>query len=338
MAITEKQIISDIESGHPTPVYLLMGEEDYYIDRLSDYFETRIISTDATDFDLNVLYSLDYTMEQVVATCRQCPVLSPHRVVILKEAQNKTRTKEWEALSAYLVNPSPTTILVICYRHKTMDKRTKFYKDLARTATVYEAPRIRESQVPEWVLQHVTDHGYRITQPAALLMAEHLGNNLQNIAGELAKLYITLPSGSIITEDILQQNVGINKEYNVFELQNAIARRDHARCARIVASFAQNPKSNPIQPIIALLYKFCIATMIYIQAPDKADPTLPERMGVSRFALRDYAVAAQNYTLGRLATCVHYLHQADLRSKGVQNNGATTDGQLLKELIFKITH
>lgn len=339
--ITEKQLISDLQAGKFAPVYLLTGEENYYIDQISDYFEEKIVSPDMRDFAQTIFYGRDVTMENVIERANNTPMLSPIQLVMVKEAQDIGKSKnktvaDWDALVRYLEHPQPQTILVLCYRHAKIDKRTKAYKAIADTGVIYERNKLYDNEVPGWISNVVNQKGYTITQRGAVMMAEALGNNLSKIVNELSKIYITLPVGSTITEEVIEYNVGISKDYNIFELQNAIGRRDVERCNRIVNYFAANPKENPIQMVLPSLYGYFIKVMLFHQEPDKK--LAAQKMGINPFFMRDYETAARNYTLGKLATCIGYLYDTDLRSKGVRNTGTTTDGELLKELIFKIIH
>lgn len=334
MAISEKQLIDDLKAQKFSPVYLITGEENYYIDLVSDYFENNVIAEEFRDFDQTVVYGRDVDMKGIISLAKRYPMMSPVQLVLVKEAQDIA--KEWELLADYLDNPQPQTLLVFCYRHKKMDKRTKVYKAISSKGVVYEKAKLYDNQVPDWIANVVAQQGYQITQRGAVLIAESLGNDLGKIANELSKVYISLPKGTVINEDIIERNIGISKDYNVFELQNAIGRRDIVRCNKIINHFAANPKDNPIQMILPLLYGYFIKVMLYHQVADKSQAAAA--LGVKPFFLKDYETAARNYTLGKLASCIGYLYETDLRSKGVRNSGNVSDGDLLKELVFKIIH
>lgn len=334
-SISEKQLIADLQALKYKPVYLLTGEEDYYIDVMSDYFEKHVVPADFADFDKTVLYGRDVDMMAVLNCAKRFPMLSPVQLVLVKEAQDLP-TKEWESLPAYLEHPQPQTVLVFCYRHKKLDKRSKAYKAIQSSGVVYERAKMYDDALPNWIADQVRVHGFSITEKGAMLIAESIGNDLSKIVNELNKVFISLPQGGVINEDIIERNIGISKEYNVFELQTAIGRRDVVKCNRIVNHFAANPKDNPIQMILPSLYGYLLKVMMYIQEPDKSKAA--SVLKVNPYFLRDYQVAASNYTLGKLAACIGYLHEADLRSKGINNNGTVTDGELLRELVFKIIH
>lgn len=335
MVATDKQLIDSLKEGKFLPVYLLTGEEDYFIDQLSDLFENRVVEEGSREFDQVVLYGRDVDMRTVLSNAKQFPMMSPVRLVLVKEAQD-IPTREWDLLPEYLKAPQPQTLLVFCYRHKKLDKRTKAYKAISDKGCICERAKLYDNQVPDWVGNYASQHSHPISQRGALMIAEYLGNDLGKIVGELEKVFISLPQGGPITEDVIEQNIGISKAYNVFELQSAIGRRDVVQCNRIVNHFAANPKENPIQMVLPTLYNYFVKVMIYLQLPDKSQAA--SAMKVNPYFVRDYATAAQNYSLGKLASCIGYLKEADLRSKGVRNAGTVSDGELLKELVFKIIH
>lgn len=327
MAITEKQIIEDVKAGKIAPVYLLTGEENYYIDELSDFFEKKFIAEEFQDFDRMVLYGKDVDMQSVVSYARRFPIMSPYQLVLVKEAQD-IDARTWPLLAEYLKQPQPTTALVFCYRHKKLDKRTAVYKAIDKAGVVFEKKPLYDNQVPGWIANLVRQRGYSITEKAATIVAESIGNDLGKIVNEMSKVFISLPEGSVINEDIIEQQIGISKDYNIFELQNAIGRRDVVACNKIINHFAANPKEYPIQMVLPTLYGFFIKVMLFHQ----------NSLTVNPFFAKEYEVAARNYSLGKLASCIGYLHETDLRSKGVHNNGTITDGELMKELVFKIIH
>ena len=335
MAITDKQLIADLQAGIFKPVYLLTGEENYYIDVVSDYFENKVIDESMRDFDQTVVYGRDTTMAAVINDAKRYPMMSPVHLVIVKEAQD-IETKQWELLATYLQKASEKGVIVFCYRHKKLDKRTAVYKAIDKYGCVYETPKVWENQVPRWIADQVKSNGFSISDKATLMLAEYLGADLGKIANELSKLYPLLPANGAITEQLIEDQIGISKDYNVFELQKAIGRRDPVMCNRIVNYFAANPKKNPIQLVLPILYGYFLKVMFYHQLENKSDAA--KVLGCAPSFVQDYAVAASNYKLDKLATCIGYLYETDLRSKGVRNSGSITDGELLKELIFKVIH
>lgn len=335
MAVTEKQLIADVQAGIFKPVYLLTGEENYYIDVVSDFFENKVIEESMRDFDLSVVYGRDTTMAAVISDAKRYPMMSPVHLVLVKEAQD-IDTKQWEQLAAYLPKASEKGVIVFCYRHKKLDKRTAAYKAIDKYGIVYETPKVWDNQLPSWIAKQVSSKGFSIGEKATYLITESIGNDLGKIANELGKLYPLLQPSETITEELVEKQIGISKDYNVFELQKAIGRRDPVMCNRIVNYFAANPKKNPIQLVLPLLYGYFLKVMFFHQLENKSDAA--KVLGCAPSFVQDYAVAASNYTLGKLATCIGYLYETDLRSKGVRNSGSITDGELLKELIFKVIH
>ncbi len=333
--MTDRQLIADVKAGNHKPVYLLTGEENYYIDVVSDFFENEVIDEAMRDFDLSVVYGRDVDMATVINDAKRYPMMSPLHLVLVKEAQD-IDTRQWELLATYLDHPSEKGVIVFCYRHKKLDKRTAVYKAIDKTGCIYETPKVWDNQVPAWIKNEVMSKGFSINEKATYLIAESVGNDLGKIANELKKLYPLLPEGGTIDETLVEQQIGISKDYNIFELQKAIGRRDPVMCNRIVNHFAANPKKNPIQMMLPVLYGYFLKIMFYHQLENKSDAA--KVLGVAPTFVKDYATAAANYPLGKLATCIGYLYDADLRSKGVRNSGNVTDGELMKELIFKVIH
>ena len=335
MLVTDKQLKDSLKAGNYMPVYLLTGEENYFIDLISDFIEENIVEETLRDFDQTVLYGRDTDMRTVISYAKQFPMMSPVKLVLVKEAQD-INIKEWDLLAEYLEHPLSQTLLVFCYRHKKLDKRSKAYKAINSKGYIFEHAKLYDSQIPDWIGTFVNQHGHTITQKGSVMIAESIGNDLGRIANELSKVFISLNPGDVINEDIIERNIGISKDYNVFELQKAIGRRDVLQCNRIVNHFAANPKDNPIQMVLPSLYGYFIKVMIYHQLQDKNQAA--SALKANPYFVRDYATAASNYPLGKLASCIGYLNDADLRSKGIRNAGTVTDGELLKELVFKIIH
>lgn len=340
MQITEKQLIECIRTKQFKPVCLLEGDENYFIDLVSDYFEENVVEESLRGFDQVVLYGNDVTMSDVIANAKQFPMMSPYKLVLVKEAQSIQKESAdsdgWEKLAAYLENPLPQTVLVFCHRYKKLDKRSKAYKAIDAKGYICSKNKLYDNQLPDWIGTYVNDHGHAITQKGAILIADSIGNDLRKITNELDKVFIAIGPGDDITEDTIERYIGISKEYNVFELQDAIGRRDVVKCNRIVNHFASNPKSMAMPLIVASLYGYIIKIMIYHQLEDKTKAA--SVLKVNPYFVKDYAAAANRYSLGKLASCIGYLYNTDLRSKGIGNSGTVTDGELLKELVFKIIH
>lgn len=335
MVQTTKQVLADAQKRQYASVYLFTGEENYYIDYLSDYFEQHVVEAGCRDIDQVVVYGNETNMVQVIGLARQFPMMSSRRLVMVKEAQ-AIAAKDWEPLVAYLKQPQPQTVLVFCYRNKSLDKRSKAYKALSEQGVILDAARLDEERVPVWIANYLKKRNHAITERAAGLIAMTIGNEMDKIANELDKLCLMVPSDTVITEDVVDKAIGISKDYNIYELQTAIGDRNVEQCNRIVTHMASKPKLYPFPVTVSVLYGYFVKLMMYIQLPDKRNAAsalhLPYR------AVREYERASNNYTLGKLASCIGYLHAADLRSKGVHNRGTVSDGDLLRELVFKIIH
>ena len=338
--MTEKQIMDSVRKGDIKPVYLLFGEENHTLDVLSDFFEKEVIPEENQCFDQTVVYARDVTMSAIVDNAKQYPAMptSTHRLLLVKEAQDIERDNkksEWDILATYLEHPSEKTILVFCYR-KPKFCSVKVQKAIAAKGVVFEKKRLYDSQIPGWIVSYTAGKGYTISQHSAAILAEALGNETSKIANELSKVFISLPRGGTVTTDIIERNIGISKDYNVFELQKALGCKDVLKCNRIVNHFAANPKENPIQAVLPNLYSYFIKVMIYSQLSDKSQAA--SAIGVNPYFVGDYQLAARNYSLPKMAAIIGYLKDADLKSKGVHNTGTITDGEIIKELVFKILH
>jgi len=337
--LTVKQIIDSVKKGNVKPVYFFTGSETHALDVLSDFFEKEVVPEENQGFDQTVVYGLDTNMKAVVDTAKQFPTFpsTKYRLVLVKEAQHldSRGSTEWEVLINYLEHPSDFSIIAFCYRNKEF-KNAKLKKAISSKGVFFETPKLYDNQVPGWIMNYVAEQGYTISQQSAAIIAESLGTNTSKIANELSKVFISLPQGGAVTNDIIEREIGISKDYNVFELTKALGCKDVLKCNRIVNHFAANPKDNPIQLVLPNLYNYFIKVMIYLQLTDKSQA--PSALGVAPFFVRDYQTAARYYTLPKLAAIIGYLKDADLKSKGVRNTGTVSDGEIIKELIFKILH
>jgi DNA polymerase-3 subunit delta len=352
------QILTDLKRKIFKPVYFLSGEEAYYIDLISDYIEKNALDESEQEFNQTVLYGKDVDLNTIISAAKRFPMMSEYQVVIVKEAQNlkelgktsdgddetkKAETKTKKSPSApnplvgYLQQPQPSTILVFCYKYKTIDKRSVVYKSLQKNHIFLETKKMYDNQLPEWITSFVIEKKYKIGPKVSTLLAEYLGNDLSKIANELEKLFINLKVGEEITADAVQDNIGISKEFNVFELQDALAKKDVLKANRIIYYFAANEKDNPAVMTLSLLYSYFSKVLIYHFAPDKSKFAVAQTLGVNPFFVDGYVKAAQNYNTAKLKTIFAELKDYDLKTKGVNNIGVT-NGELMKELIFKILH
>lgn len=328
------KIVSDIEKGIIKPVYFLMGEEPYYIDKISEYIENKILTEEEKGFNQMVLYGRDITIEDIVDNAKRFPMMAEKQVVIVKEAQDLSRTIE--NLTSYVENPQPSTVLVMCYKYKTIDKRKKLYKAIQKAGLIYESKKLYENQIAEWIRRVLAGRKYEIDTKAAAMLIEFLGTDLSKISNELDKLMVVLPVGSKITGKAIEENIGISKDYNNFELRKAVGERNVLKVNQIINYFAQNQKANPLIMTISLLNSFFTQLLIYHSLNDKSKNSVARALGVSPFFVSDYSVAARNYPMRKVSQVIGLLRDADVKSKGVGAN--LPAGDILKELLFKIIH
>jgi len=343
--MTFEQIIKDLKAGKYHPVYFLQGEEPYFIDCISDFIEENVLNESEKTFDQMIVYGRDVSKEAVVGLAKGFPMIAQKRVIIVKEAQsidNLTDSKsknpktQEDLLEKYLQTPTPSTILVFCYKYKTLDKRTALYKAFEKSGVVFESKKLQDYKVAGWISDYVKSYDYNINQASATLLSEYLGNDLSKICNEVQKLFIGLPKGSTINNDIIEQHIGISKDYNVFELQNAIGKRDLLKIVRIINYYEANPKDNPIQMVIPILFKYFSKILIYHRLKDKSQAATA--LGINPYFLKDYVDAAKNYPQGKIMDNIQVLRDYDMRSKGFGATGNLTNGDLYKELIFKLMY
>ncbi|WP_395044384.1 DNA polymerase III subunit delta [Flavobacterium sp.] len=327
------KIINDIKSGNIKPIYFFMGEEPYYIDKLSEYIENNILSEEEKGFNQTVLYGRDVTIDDIVGTAKRYPMMSERQVVIVKEAQDLSKTIE--SIEKYAENPMPSTVLVFCYKYKTLDKRKKAIKLLSKNGIVFESKKLYENQVGQWITRVLQGKGYTIEAKANAMLVEFLGNDLSKINNELEKLQIILPKGHLINAKDIEVNIGFSKDFNVFELQNALGSRNQLKAYQIVQYFADNPKDNPMVVTTSLVFSFFIKLLKYHGLKDKNPKTVAPILGVSPFFLKDYDVALKNYPMKKVSSIINTLRDIDVKSKGVGAN-SLPNHDLLKEMLVKI--
>jgi len=317
-----------------SPVYFFYGEEPFYIDELTDFIEKNALDEPSREFNQTIVYGLDVTAQDISDLARRFPMMGNYQVIIVKEAQN---IQNLDPLLDYFENPLESTILVINYKYKRLDKRKTLYKRLSQSKKVvlFESTRIYDNKIPDWISERVHMLGYTIAPKSVIMLAEFLGTNLSRIDNELRKLIINLQPGEAITEDIVEQNIGISKDYNVFELRNALGKRDLYHALRIVQYFEFNPKQNPLQMINVLLFNYFMNVLLYHQLKNENNNTIAAKLGISPFFVKDFRTAAQNYSPAKLKKIISGLRQLDLKSKGIGVTDASSYGPL-KEWIFSV--
>ncbi len=329
-----KEIIASITKKDLEPVYFLMGDEPYYIDKLADAFSKDILSAEEQEFNQVVLYGKDIETTQIITEAKQFPFGAEKRVVIIKEAQHLT---DIEILDSYLDTVQPSTILVICYKGKSVDKRKKFGKTLYEKCVVFESKKLYENKISDWINTYINQKGFDIDNSASAVLSEYLGTDLSKITNELDKLMLVVKKDEKITTTLIEYHIGISKDYNIFELQNALGKRQVIKANRIINYFANNPRSHNIVPIISALFSYFQRIMLYHFLRNKNPKLAASALKVNPFFIDQYKTAAQNYSKRQLFFIFEHLKDYDLRSKGV-NNKSTTNQSLLKELIFKVLH
>lgn len=329
-----EQIQSDLKNKIYYPVYFLAGEEPYYIDTISDFIEKEVLAEEEKDFNQTIVYGRDTNPMEIISLAKRYPMMASHQVVIVKEAQNIQKIEE---LEPYLANPLDSTVLVINYKYKKVDKRKSFFKNIGKKGVLFESKKIYDNQIPAWIDKHLHGLGYTITPKAGIMLAEFLGSDLSKVVNEISKLILNIPGKTEINDELIERNIGVSKDFNIFELQNAIGTKNISKANRIGNYFAANPKENPLVKTITILYGYFSKLLVYHQLKDKSRNNVAAALSVNPFFVKDYQVAARNYNIGKLTSIISLLREYDLKSKGV-NNISTNDGELLKELLFKMLH
>ena len=316
-----------------------MGNEPYFIDTIADYIINNVLDESEKAFNQSVLYGRDIDINAIIETSKRFPMMANHQVVVVKEAQN---VKGIEQLASYIAEPLNTTLLVICYKNKTIDKRKKDGKKLIEAITnsgiLFESKTLYDNQVPNWISNYLKKEKVTIDPRSALLLTEFLGTDLSKIANELNKLLLNLPSDASITPQIIEQNIGISKDFNNFELQNALGKRQVAKAFQIVDYFSKNPKSHPFVVTISSLYSFFSKLLVFQFLSDKSKNNAAAALKINPYFVGDYQNAAQIYTIPQTVKAITYLREYDLKSKGLGSTGNIKDSELLKELIYKLLH
>ena len=346
-----KEIISDIEKKLFHPVYFFCGEEPFYIDMLTNAIEKSVLDETEREFNQFVFYGRENNLATILDAAYRFPMMANYQVIIVKEAQalkdlirstkeKSKSTKEDEKehlLISYLEKPQKTTVLVFCYKYKTLDMRTSLAKKMGKNAVLFESKKLYENQVPAWIESYLKDKGLIIGHKALALLTEYLGNDLSKISNELNKLMINIAPPAEITVNDIEQNIGISKDYNVFELHNALGSKDAGKAMRIINYFASNTKDNPFVVSMGALYSYFSKLLIFHTLKDKSPNSAAASLGVSPFFVKDYISAAKVYSMASLQKAIHILKEYDLKSKGVGNT-SMDEGALYKELILKLVY
>jgi len=345
MAVTFEKIIQDVREGKYSPIYFLMGEEPFFIDVVSNYIESKVLTEDEKEFNFNVFYGKDASMLEIISAARRFPMMSRYNLIVVREAQSLKNISprgdedsfnaEYEALLKYVEKPLSSTILVFCHKYKTIDGRKKLAKLISDKGVLFESKRIYDDKLPAWIDKYVRGKGYTINLKAAQILADHLGTDLAKVTNEIQKLFLDIDKGQEITPEIIEDRIGISKDFNVFELQKALGTLNHVKAYRIARYFGANQKSNPMVMTVTLLHQYFTKLMIYHYTPDRSERGLSSALGVNPFFVKEYHLAAKNFPPARIEKVFSFLLECDLKSKGV-GVSSTDHGELLVELVFKI--
>ena len=333
--MTFEQLIGDLKKRSYKPVYFLHGDEPYYIDRVTDYITRNVLTEAEQSFNQTIVYGKDSDAGQVINLARRFPMMASHQVVVVKEAQD---LEDFDTLIHYAESPLPSTLLVLCYKYKSPDKRKKVFKVLEKKGVSFHSKKLYDNQVPGWISGYASSRKYSIEPKAAILMAEFLGSDLAKIANEMEKLFIAIGEKErVITPSHVEQHVGISKDYNQFELQNALGKRDVVKANRIINYFAGNERNYPIQMTIASLYYFFTRLLLIHYLKDRSRQNVAATLKVNPYFVQDFEAAAKRYSATRLVDIISLLRTYDMRSKGFDGNTIPA-GELQKELVFKVLH
>jgi DNA polymerase-3 subunit delta len=330
--MSAEKIITDWKKKNFKPLYWLEGEEAFFIDEIMNYAEHKILSEAEKEFNQTVFYGKDAEWASVVNACRRYPMFAEKQVVLLKEAQ---QMRDIEKLEAYVENPLASTIFVVSYKEKKLDARTKFAKTVKAKGELFTSKKLYDNQLPDWANQMVQQHGLTINQKALFVLVDHIGNDLSRIQNEIEKLAVNLGARKNITEDDIENYIGVSKEFNVFEMQDAIVKKDFAKAIRIIQYFKANPKAAPIQMLLPALYNFFSKVFMIFGAGTGDEKAIASSLGINPYFMKDYMQAAKNYNYQGTEKILLLLHEYNLRSIGVHDAG-TEDADLMKEMVVKM--
>lgn len=334
--VTFEQIVTEIKAKKYRPVYLFMGDEPYYIDELTNMLTNTVLPEDERDFNQTIVYGMETDVTSVITMARSYPMMSEYQLIVIKEAQNLSKIEE---LEVYAKNPLQSTILVLNYKNGTLDKRKKLYAEIDKNGAVFESKKIPEYKIPAFIQSYIQSKGLSIDQKSAQMLSDYLGNDLSKLTNEIAKLLIAIPQGQRqITAELIEENIGISKDFNNFELLNAIIHKNIFKVNQIADYFEKNPKNNPMIMTMSVFFNFFSNLMICYWAKNKTEQGIAAELGLRNpYQAKDYITALKNYNAFKSMEIISLLRTYDAKSKGVDNT-STSDGELLKELLYKITH
>ncbi len=328
-----REIAKNISDRKFHPIYFLMGDEPYYIDKISEHILNTVLTEEEKGFNQMTLYGKETNIDDIVGNAKRYPMMADHQVLVVKEAQHLSRTIE--NLVAYADNPQPTTVLVICYKYKKLDKRKKLYKTIQKTGLLFESKKLYENQVSDWIRKLLSGKGLHISPKASAMLVEFLGTDLGKISNELDKLTLVIGDAREITPQLIESHIGISKDYNNFELKKAIGERNISKASRIINYFSQNPKDNPFVMTITLLNTFFTQLLQYHGLSDHSPKNVSGVLGINPYFVGEFQVAAKNYSMKQVSQVLSNLRELDLKSKGLGASNIS-HSDLLKELVAKV--
>lgn len=340
MALSPDVVLKDLKAKKFAPIYFLQGDEPYFIDLITDFIEKNAIPEFERGFNQLVLYGKDSPISTILNNARKFPMMAERQLVIVKEAQSIPDLGKEEAqklLVSYLTNPLPSTILVFAYKHKKLDGRSSLKKELEKKSVFVESEKIKDWNLTQWVDGYFKGLGHQIEPKACQLLADSIGNNLEVLTNEVGKMLINFPEPTKFSTEHISKFIGINKDYNNFELSKAIGFKDVIKANQIIHYFIQNPKAHPVIPIFTLLYNYFTKVALLHRLGPLPENQLASAIGVNPYGLKEYITASKNYKLGKVIDVFGYIKEADLRFKGV-DSGSIDEGEILRELVYKILH
>ncbi|RLD42602.1 MAG: DNA polymerase III subunit delta [Bacteroidetes bacterium] len=329
-----EEILSSIKNRVFSPIYFLHGEEAYFIDQICDAIDNTVLSEGEKDFNQVVVYGRETDIPTIISMAKRFPMMASHQVILVKEAQN---IKKIDKLLSYVENPQPSTILVFCHKYGKIDGRKKVIQRIKKSNVLFESKKLYDNQISPWINSYIKAKGYSISPTASLILSEYLGSDLSKISNEIEKLIINGDKSKTIDELDVQEKIGISKDFNVFELQKALGKKNVMKSNQIINYFASDPKNHPLVMVIPILYNYFVNLGIIYTLQDKSPRSVASSLGINPYFVNDIVSAARNYSYGKIIKIISYLREYDAKSKGVKNN-SSNNHDLMKELIFKILH
>ncbi|MDA9563721.1 DNA polymerase III subunit delta [Flavobacteriales bacterium] len=319
------------------PIYFLTGDEPYYIDIISNYIEHHALEESEKSFNQTIAYGIDIKVEQILENAKRYPMMSEKQVVIIKEAQNIKDARNLNILESYVKNPLDSTILVICYKYKNIDLRTAFGKLINSSGYLFKSEKVKDYKLAEWIGQYISSKGYKVSPKNAALLASHIGNDLSRVVNEIDKTFINLSPNQELTGELIERNIGISKDFNNFELCSAISTKQHLKYNKIIDYFGKNEREHPMLLSVGIIYSFFVKVLMLHYTKDKSSGNLASVLRVNPYFVKDYQTAAQHYNARKVLHIISLLREYDAKSKGFGNT-SVSNGELMKELAYKITH